>query len=185
MEVTGEKYVIRHKYKTSYSSPFHCRISCLNTMTLLLLNSHRLCQVPWAIHVASSKYSNMIWKKLHWNNSQDTLQKESLDIKNYKLGKHCSLSVTATSGVKVIKQTVVSIEHNLKYKWCKATKTQAVFKRQNCFSVYNKTVWITLKTFNVQFSPCFSLKQVYYCKHDCFPDLLLSIHNKKHFIRNL
>ena len=53
-------------------------------MSFLLLNSHRLCQVPWAIHIASSKYSNMIWKKLHWNNSQNTLQQESLYIKNYK-----------------------------------------------------------------------------------------------------
>ena len=142
MEVTVEMYVIRHKYKTSYS-PFHCRISCLNAMSFLLLNSHRLCQVSWAIHIASSTYSNMIWKKLHWNNSQDTLQKKSLDIKNYKLVKHCSLSVIAISCVKAVKQTVVSTEHNLKYKWCKPTKTQAVIKRQNCFNVYDKTVRIT------------------------------------------
>jgi len=103
MEVIVEKYVITHKYKNSHS-PFHCRISCLNTMSFLLLNSHRLCQVPWAIHIASFKYSNMVWQKLHWNNSQDTLQKELSDIKNYKLVKHCSLSLIATSCVKAIKQ---------------------------------------------------------------------------------
>jgi hypothetical protein len=131
--------VIRHKYKISYF-PFHYRISCLNTMSFLLFDSHRLCQVPWTIHIASFKYSNMIRKKLHRNNSQDTLQKESLNIKNYKIVKHCSLSVIATSCVKAIKQTVVSIEHNLKYKWCKPTETQVMFKRQDCFNVHNKTV---------------------------------------------
>ena len=40
----------------------------------VLFNCHRLGQISWAVHITPSEHCHMIGEKLHWNDTEETLE---------------------------------------------------------------------------------------------------------------